>query len=76
MWSEAKHVASNLCLEVKLSRTRSQGEAKCKMDESPEEAYFRKSVFYIICNVIGGLTVHFNVTVNISEKFSFLWKYL
>lgn len=94
MWKEAKLVASNLDIEVKLYRRIG---TKCKRkfhddsdvttdadlselneaDESPEEAYFRKSVFYVLLdNVIGGLTVRFRAAKDISENFSFLWQYL
>ena len=45
-------------------------------DESPEEAHFRKHVFYVVLdNVIGGLTVRFNEAKQISDTFSFLWNY-
>ena len=45
-------------------------------DESPEEAHFRKHIFYVVLdNVIGGLTVRFSVAKQISDTFSFLWNY-
>ena len=47
-----------------------------KADESFEEAHFRKYTFYVILdNVIGGLTVRFSSTKQISDIFSFLWNY-
>jgi len=43
-------------------------------DESSEEAHFRKHIFYIILdNFIGGLTVCFSATKQISDTFSFLF---
>ena len=93
IWHEVKLVASNLGIEVTLSRGR--GGKRRKMTqlqdelydadtdlsnmevESPEEAYFRKSVFYVMLdNVVAGLTVRFNAARKISQNFSFLWKYL
>ena len=45
-------------------------------DESPEEAHFRKHIFYVVLdNVIGGLTVRFSAAKQISDTFSFLWNY-
>ena len=45
-------------------------------DESPEEAHFRKHIFYVVLdNVIGGLTVRFSAAKHISDTFSFLWNY-
>ena len=96
IWHEAKLVASNLGIEVTLSRGRGGKKRKItqlqdelydampdtdlsniKEVESPEEAYFRKSVFYVMLdNVIAGLTVRFNAARKISQNFSFLWKYL
>ena len=44
--------------------------------ESPEKAYFRKHIFYVVLdNVIGGLTVRFRAAKQISDTFSFLWNY-
>ena len=46
-------------------------------DDSPEEAYFRKSVFYVLLdNVIAALTIRFDAVKQLAEKFDFLWKYL
>ncbi|XP_053167420.1 52 kDa repressor of the inhibitor of the protein kinase-like [Hemicordylus capensis] len=46
-------------------------------DDTPEEAYFRKCVLYVLVdNVIAGLTVRFNAVKQLAEKFDFLWKYL
>ena len=45
-------------------------------DESPEEAHFRKHIFYVVLdNVIGGLTVRFSAAKQISDTFIFLWNY-
>ena len=45
-------------------------------DESPEEAHFRKHIFFVVLdNVIGGLTVRFSAAKNISDTFTFLWTY-
>ena len=45
-------------------------------DDSPEEAYFRKTVFYVLIdNVVAGLTVCFNAVKKLAKKFDFLWKY-
>ena len=45
-------------------------------DESTEEAYFRKHIFYVVLdNVIGQLTVRFSAVKQISDTFSFLWNY-
>ena len=45
-------------------------------DESTEEAYFRKHIFYVVLdNVIGQLTVRFSAAKQISDTFSFLWSY-
>ena len=45
-------------------------------DESPEEAHFRKHMFYVVLdNVIGGLTVRFSAARQISFAFSFLRNY-
>ena len=45
-------------------------------DDSPEEAYFRKTVFYVLIdNVIAGLTVRFDAVKRLVENFDFLWKY-
>lgn len=44
-------------------------------DESAEEAYFSKSVLYILLdNVIDGISVRFRGATDISENFSFLWR--
>ena len=46
-------------------------------DESPEEAFFRKSVLFVLVgNVITGLTVRFRAVKQLAEKFDVLWKYL
>ena len=45
MWSEAKHVASNLCIEVKLKGTRSEAKRKIERfydDNAAEEADLQK----------------------------------
>ena len=43
-------------------------------DESTEEAYFRKHIFYVVLdNVIGQLTVRFSAAKQIFDTFSFLW---
>ena len=45
-------------------------------DESNEEAYFRKHIFYVVLdNVIGQLTIRFSAAKQISDTFSFLWNY-
>ena len=45
-------------------------------DDLPEEAYFRKTVFYVLIDdVVAGLTVHFNAVKWLAENFDFLWKY-
>ena len=45
-------------------------------DESLEEAYFQKHMFYVVLdNVIGGLTVCFSAAKQISDTFCFLWNY-
>ena len=45
-------------------------------DDSQEEAYFRKTVFYVfIDNVVAGLTVRFNAVKRLADSFDFLWKY-
>jgi len=42
-------------------------------DDSPEEAYFRKTVFYVLIdNVVAGLTLGFNAVKRLSESFDFL----
>ena len=95
IWSEAKTVASNLGIEVKLSRGRGATRRKrprfhdddvepdtdlpevSESDDSPEEAHFRKFVFYVLLDkVIAGLTIRFRAAKEISERFSFLWNYL
>ena len=45
-------------------------------DESIEEAYFRKDIFYVVLdNVIGELTIRFNAAKQILDTFGFLWNY-
>ena len=45
-------------------------------DNLPEEAYFRKIVFYVLIdNVVAGLTLRFNAVEWLAENFDFLWKY-
>ena len=45
-------------------------------DESTEEAYFRKHIFYVVLdNVTEQLTVRFGAAKQISDTFSFLWNY-
>ena len=45
-------------------------------DDSPKEAFFRKTVFYILIdNVVVIFTLHFNAVKRLSENFDFLWKY-
>ena len=45
-------------------------------DALPEEAYFIKTVFYVLIdNVVAGLTLHFNAVKWLAENFDFLWKY-
>ena len=88
MWNEAKLVASNLEIEMKLSMNRGATARKRKRfhdenvdemnetDESPEEAHFRKHIFYVVLdNVIAGLTIRFSAAKEISDTFSFLWNY-
>ena len=44
--------------------------------DTPEEAYFIKTVFYVfIDNVITGLTARFNAVKKLAKN-CFLWKYL
>ena len=46
------------------------------IDYSPEAAYFRKTVFYVLAdNVVTGLTVRFNAAKKLAENFDLLWKY-
>ena len=41
-------------------------------DDYPEEAYFRKTVFYVLIdNVVTGLTVRFNAVRMLAEHFDF-----
>ena len=45
-------------------------------DNSPEEAYFRKSVHCVLFdNVVTGLTACLNAVKNMAENFDLLWKY-
>ena len=42
-------------------------------DNSPEMAYFIKTVYYIlVVNVVTGLTVRFNAVKNMAENFDLL----
>ena len=44
--------------------------------DSPEEACFRKTVFYVLIdNVVTGLNVLFSAAKNLAENVVFLWKY-
>ena len=44
-------------------------------DDSPEEAYVRKIVFYVLIdNVVAGLTLRFNAVKRLFANFDFLWK--
>ena len=41
-------------------------------DDSPQEAYFRKTVFYVLIdNVVTGLTVRFNAVKKLVENVDF-----
>ena len=90
-WNEAKEVASNIEMEIKLShgcgdkgqkRTRMHGDTStpdanlAEMTDtydSPEETYFRKTVFYVLIdNVVVGLNLHFNAVKWLAENFWFL----
>ena len=45
-------------------------------DDSPEEANFGKSGFYVLIdNVATGLTVCFNAVKKMAENIDLLWKY-
>ena len=45
-------------------------------DDSPEEAYLRKTVFHVLIdNVVTGLTVRFNAVKKLTEKKFFGCKY-
>ena len=41
-------------------------------DDYPEEAYLRKTVFYVLIdNVVSGLTMRYNAVRKFAEKFDF-----
>ena len=47
-----------------------------EVDESTEEAHFRKHIFFVVLdNVIGELTVRFSAAKQISDTFKFVWNY-
>ena len=44
-------------------------------DDSPEEAFFRETVFHVFTDNVAGLTLCLNAVKQLAENFDFLWKY-
>ena len=86
--SEAKIVANNMSKDLPTDtefperrlkkRKRFSDEVEGSQNEYPvlEDESFKINVFYkILDSVVGGLTERFRTTKELSESFSFLWKY-